>query len=161
MDFSTCFIVGFKRRDQIYQQRQNKNTFCHTIVTNAQRYISTERNPNVGTYCDFAQKQFFPAYVEIISYFRHLTKDNTLETYFTRKDFNTSNEYLKYYRTGCNLYVLHIRNHQDFATPKPVKLKFDLSTAVAAAVGLSWYALLLTNQVISKNSNGQRQSDLL
>ena len=52
--------------------------------------------------------------------------------------------------------VFDIRYHQTFATPQPIIEKIEFSAPVPAAVGVTGYALLLTNKVISINGAGLR-----
>ena len=57
-------------------------------------------------------------------------------------------------------FVFDTRYHQEFATPQPMKLKFDFWPPVPAAVELIRYALLSANQIIWINSDGQGQFDI-
>ena len=86
---------------------------------------------------------------------RHLTKDNTLQPYNTGK-YLTSNDWPEHSRSGYNLYVCYIWCQLDIATRQPKKVKFEFSPPVDVAVALSAYALLLTKELKSIHSHGQR-----
>ena len=93
----------------------------------------------------------------MVSCFRNLTWGKTLEPHTTQKDFTFPYHYPAYKRPGYNLYLFDIRYHQAFVTPQTVKIKLDFSLPVDAAVGLTAYALLLTNTLKSFNSDEQKQ----
>ena len=100
------------------------------------------------------------AYGEIVSCFRHLSKDNKIQPYIAQKDFITSNNYPDG-NPGYNLYVFDICHHQDYRSAQPIKVRFEFRPANPVATNLIGYALLLTKNVVSKSSDGQRQFELI
>ena len=125
----------------------------------AQCIIGSEKCPDAGLNCYYAVDKNSQAYGEIISCFRHLAKDNFLQTYITQKDFKTSNNYADG-KPGYNLYVFDIRHHQGYSSAQPIKLGSNFRPVVPAATNLIRYALLLTNKLVSVSTDGQRQFDL-
>ena len=145
IDIPVYVIVGFMRRDQFNQQHQNKDTLYRPCVVNAHCIIGGEKFPDVGTLCKFAFDKYSQLYGENVSFFRHLAKDNILHPYITQKDIITSNFYPDG-NPGYNIYVFDVRQHQDFSSAQPIKVRFDFRPAVPAATTLIEYALLLTNK---------------
>ena len=160
IDIPIYVIVGFMQKDQFNQQHQKNETFCGPNIVNAQCIIRREKFPDAGKNCNYAIDKYSQAYGEIVSCFRHLAKDNILQTYITQKDFVTSDNY-PVGNPGYNLYVFDIRHHQDYNSAHSVKVRFDFRPAVPAATSLIGYALLITNKKISIFSAGQGQIDLV
>ena len=134
------------QRNQFHQQTHDKSTFYDQTVTNSQCIIGRENYPNVAKDCDYEHDKNSEAYVEILSCFRHLSRDNTLQPYFTQNDLNTFFDCSYGPGPGSNLYVVVRRFHQKFVILHPIKLKVDISIPVSASVRLTGYALLLTNK---------------
>ena len=82
-----------------------------------------------------------------------MTKDNTLQSYFTQKQFTTFNDYLEDNTPEYNSNDSVIRYYQDFATLQPRQAKVGFSPTVDAVVVLTEYAVLLTEHVISIRSD--------
>ena len=141
IDIPIYVVVGFMQRDQFNQQHQNKDTFCRPSVVNAQRIKDGEKFPDSGINCDYAIDKKSQANGEIVSCFRHLTKDNILPPYNLQKHFLTSNNYPDG-NAGYSLYVFDIRNDQDYNSAQPIKIRFDFRPAVPAANFSIRYALL-------------------
>ena len=93
IDIPIYIVVGFMQRDQFNQQHQNIDTFYRPSVVNAQCIIGSEKIPDAGINCDYAIEKYTQAYGEVVSCFRHLSKDNFLQPYITQKGFITSNDY--------------------------------------------------------------------
>ena len=153
-------IVGFMQRNQFIQQNQNNVTFYRPFVLNAQAIIGSGKFPDASIYCNYAIDKNSQAYGGIGTSFRHLAKDDFLQSYITQKDFVTSNVYPDC-NSGYNLYVFDIRHHQDISSAQPIKVMLDFRPPVPAAISLIGYALLLTNKNISHSSDGNRQFDLV
>ena len=160
IDVPIYIIVGFMQRGQFNQQHQNNDTFYRPTVVNAQTITGSEKFPDAGINCDYANDKFSQAYGEIVSCFKHLAKDDVLQPYITQKDFRSSNDYADSI-PGYNLYVFDIRHHQDHSSAQPIKVIFDFRPAVPAATSSIGYALFLTNKKISISSDGNRQFDLV
>ena len=160
IDVPIHIIVDFMQRDQFNQQHRNNDTFYRPSVVHAQAIVGSEKFPDAGINCNYGIDKYSQAYGEIVSCFRHLSKDNILQPYITQKDFVTSNEYLND-NPGYKLYVFDSRHHQNFSSAQPIKVMFDFRPAVPAATNLIGYALLLTNKKISISSDGNRQFDLI
>ena len=104
-------------------------------MVNAQCIIGIEKIPGAGINCNYAIEKYSEAYGEIAFCFRHLTKDNLLQPYFSQKDFVTSNDYPDG-NPGYNLYVFDIRHRQEYSSAQPIKVRFDYRPAVPAATNL-------------------------
>ena len=156
IDIPINVMVGFMERDRINQQHQNNDIFYRPCVVNAQCIIGGDNFPDAGINCNYAIDETLQAYAEIVSCFTKLAKNNFLQPYLTQKDFITSNKYPDG-KPGYNLYVFHMRHHQDCSSAQPIKVRIDFRPAVPAATNLIGYAILLTNKLVSVSSNGQRQ----
>ena len=148
------------QRDQFNQQHQKTDTFYRSSVVNAQCVISSEIFPDAIINSKYALDKYSQADRGIVYSFRHSGKDNTLQPYVTQKDFITSNIYPDG-NLGYNLYVFDNRQHQDYSSAQPMKVRFDFRPAVPAATNLLGYAPLLTNKLVSVSNDGQRQFDLV
>ena len=113
-------VVGFMQRDQFNQQHQNNDIFYRSSVVNAQSIRRSEKFPGAGINCNHAFDKYSQAYGEIVSCFRHLSKDNILQQYITQKDFITSNNYPEG-NPGYNSNVFDIRHYQDYSSGQPIK----------------------------------------
>ena len=110
--------------------------------------------------CNYAIDKFSQAYVEIVSCFRLLAKDNFLRAYNTQKDFITSNNY----RDGNPKFsfdVFHFQHHRVYSSAQPFKVRIDFGPAIPAATNLIGYAFVFTNKLVSVSSDGQKQFDLI
>ena len=81
IDFPIFIKVGFMQGDQFNQQHQNNATFYRPNVVNAQCIIRSEKYPDAGINCNYAIDRYSQAYGEIVSCFRHLAKDKSLQQY--------------------------------------------------------------------------------
>ena len=77
--------VEFMQRDQFNQQHQNNDTFYRPSVLNAQCNIGSEKFPDAGLNCNYAIDKYSQAYVEFVSCFRPLAKDNLLNGILHKK----------------------------------------------------------------------------
>ena len=90
--------------------------------------------------------------------FSLIAKKNFLQLYVTQKNFKTSNKRPKV-NPVCNIYIFDMRHHQDFSSAHTIKVRFKFRPGVPAATILIEHALLLTNKIFSKSSDGQKQFD--
>ena len=132
VDVTICIIVGFIQRNQFNQLHQNNDTFYRPSIVNAQANIGSEKFSDAGIKCNYAIDKYSQAYGEIVSGFRHLSKDDTFQTHIAQKGFVTSNDYPDG-NLGYILYVFDIRHHQDFRSAQPIKVVFDFRRTVPAA----------------------------
>ena len=146
------------QRDQFNQQHYNYDTFYRPSKVNAQCIIGNEKFPDAEINFIYAINEYSQAIGVIVSFFRHLSKDNILQSYITQKDFITSNKYPDA-NLGYNLYVSDLRRHQDYSSAQPIKVSFYFRPAFPAATNLTSYALPLTHKLVSVSSDGQRQFD--
>ena len=86
---------------------------------------------------------------------RALTKDDIPNPYIGDQDFRLSNDGNN---IGYNFYVFDIRYQNNFESALPNKTEINFQEIIDAGVNI--YALVLTNKLISINSDGQRHFDL-
>ena len=129
-------------------------------MVNAQNVIGSEKFPDAGINCNYANDKTSQAYREIVSCFTHLAEDKSFQPFNTQKGFVTSNKYPDG-NPGFNINVFDIRHHQDYSSAQPIKVKFDFRPAVPAATSLVENALLSRNTLVSQSSDGQRQNYLI
>ena len=150
-------IVGFMQRDQLNQQHQNNDTFYRPSVVNAHCIIGSKKYLGARIDCNYAIDKNSQAYREIVSCFRHLAKDKTLQPYNTKIDFITSTKYPEG-NPGFKLYVFDIRDYQDCSPDQPIRERFFFRPAATSLFG---YALLQTKKSVSVSNDGRRQFDLV
>ena len=100
------------------------------------------------------------AYGEFDSCLRYLAKDDNSFPMLQKKNFMSPNNYPEG-NPDYHLYVFYIHHHQGFSSAQPIRVRFDFRPAVPAETILVGFALLLTNILVSANSAGQRQFDLV
>ena len=146
---------GFQQRDRQKSQNLNNDTFCRLPVVSAQAIIGTEKDPDAGTllYIDDDYSQSYPQIKEAI---RALTKDNMLTPKISDYHFRSSN--VRTDDIGSNLYVLDIPYQQNFTASHPIKVEINFDGVVPNDI--NGYALVLTNNLVSRSSDGQRMFDL-
>ena len=93
VDIPIYVTVGFMQRHQFNQQHQNNDTFYRPSIVNAQCNISNEKFPDAGINSKYTVDKYSQASGEIVSCFRHLARDNILQSYITQKHSVTSNDY--------------------------------------------------------------------
>ena len=96
-------------------------------------------------------------YSQIKKTFKNLTKDDMLQPYRFDDDFISSNAGVV--ELGCNIYVFDIRYQQKFTASQPIKVEFKFDGVVPNDI--IGYALVLTNKMVIKSSDGQRHFDLI
>ena len=79
-----------------------------------------------------------------------------LKPYICEHHFRSSNDGNN---MGYNLYVFDIRYQKTFGSTQSIKVEFKFSGNVPD--NINGYALVLTNEIISISSDGQRQFDII
>ena len=156
INIPTWIIVGFQQNDRQHDQNLNNDTFVRLPVISAQVVIGTERYPDSAILLNYDDDDYSQGYGQIKEAFRALTKDDILKPYITEDDFRSSNEGND---IGYNIYAFDIRYQKNFENSQPVKVEFKFSEKIPA--GIYGYALVLTNNLISISSDGQRMFDLV
>ena len=103
---------------------------------------------------NYKKDDYSQGVVQIKEAFKALTKDDTLQPYISENDFRTSNNKNDF---GNNLQVFDIRYQKNLESAQPTKVEFNFSESVPA--GIHGYALVLTNELVSISSDGQRHFD--
>ena len=153
----TWIIIGFQQRDRQDSQNLNNDSFCRLPVVSAQRIIGTEKYPDAGILLNYDDDDYSQGYHQIKEAFRALTKDDILQPYISDDNFRTSNAAANDF--GYNLYVFDIRYQKNFESAQPIKVEFKFDGVVP--IDINGYALVLTNKLVSKSSDGQRHFDLI
>ena len=125
-------------------------------MTSAQVIIWTEKNPDADISLNYDDDDSSQGCGQIREAFGALTKDDILRPYISDHDFGTS---INGNDIGCNLYDFHIRDQKNLESAQPKKVEINLSENIPA--GIHGYALVLTNKLVSKSSDGQRHFDLI
>ena len=148
-------FVAFQQNDRQNNQNLNNDTFYRPLVTSAQCIIGTEKYPESGNLLNYNDDNYSQGYGQIKEAFKALTKDYLLQQYISEHDFRSSNDGNN---IGYNIYAFDIRYQKDFESSQPIKVDFKFDGVVPA--GIYGYALVLTNELISISSDGQRKFDL-
>ena len=148
-------FVAFQQNDRENDQNLNNDTFYRPLVTSAQCIIGTERYPDSGILLNYNDDDYSKGYGQIKEAFKALTKDKFLQPYIPDADFRSNNDGDN---IGYNIYAFDIRYQKNFESSQPIKVEFKFDGAIPA--GIYWYALVLTNKLISISSDGQRMFDL-
>ena len=133
----------------------NKDTFYRPLVTSAQCIIGTEKYPDGGILLIYNDDVYSQGYGQIKEAFKALKKDNLLQQHISEHDFRSSNDGNN---IGYKIYAFDIRYQKNFGSSRPIKCEFKFDGVVPA--GIYGYALVLTNRLISINSDGQRLFDI-
>ena len=133
----------------------NNDTFVRLPVLSAQFVIGTDKNHDTAILIIYNADDYSQGYGQIKEAFRARTNDNILQPYITEDDFRSSND-------GVNIaYKKHdfdIRYQKNFERGQSVKVELKFDGVVPA--GIYSRALILTNRLVSTNSDGQRMFDL-
>ena len=154
MNVAIWLIVGFQQRNR--QDSENlRNDAFFTPVTSAQCIIETEKCPDLAILLIYYDDDFSQVYGQSKKTFRALTKDDILNPYISVQDFRSSNEDVD---NRHNLLVFGIRYHKNLESAQPTKLEFNFFESIPP--GIYGYALVLTNNLVSIGSDGQRHFGL-
>ena len=145
----------FQQNDRQHDENLNKDTFVRLPVISAQVVIGTERYPDTAILLNYNDDDYSQVYDQIKETFRALTKDNILQPYITEDDFRSPNDGDN---IGYNIHAFDIRYQKIFESGQSVKVEFLFDGIVP--IGIYGYALVLTNRLVSINSDGQRMFDL-
>ena len=148
-------FVAFQQSDRQNEQNLNNDTFYRPPVTSAQCIIGTEKYPDSAILLNYEDDDYSQGYGQIKEAFRALTKDNILQPYISDADFRSLNNGDN---IGYNIYAFDMRYQKNFESSQPIKVEFKFNGAIPA--GIYGYALVLTNRLIIKSSDGQRMFDL-
>ena len=150
-------IIGFQQRDREGSQNLKNDTFCRLPVVSAQCISGTEKYPDASIVLNYDDDDYSQGYSQIKEAFRALTKDDILQPYISDDIFRTSN--VRADDIGYNLHVFDIRYQKSFTSSQPTKVEFKFGGVVPKDI--NGYALLLTNKLVSKSSDGQSHFDLI
>ena len=156
INIPTWIFVAFQQNDRKHDQNLNNDTFVRLPVISAQVVIGTERYPDSAILLNYEDDDYSQGYGLIKEAFKALTKDDILQPYISEEDFRSSNEGNN---IGYIIYAFDIRYQKNFENAQPVKVEFKFSENIPARI--YGYALVLTNKLISKSSDGQRMFDLV
>ena len=156
INIPTWIFVAFQQNDRQHDQNLNNDTFVRLPVISAQVVIGTERYPDSAILLNYDDDDYSQGYGLIKEAFKALTKDDILQPYISEDDFRSSNEGNN---IGYNIYAFDIRYQKNFENAQPVKVEFKFSENIPG--GIYGYALVLTNKLISRSSDGQRMFDLV
>ena len=148
-------FVAFQQNDRQNDQNLNNDTFYRPLVTSNQCIIGTEKYPDSGILLNYNDDNSSQGYGQIKEAFKALTKDNLLQPYISEHDFRSS---IDDNNIGYNIYAFDIPYQKNFESSQPIKVEFKFDGVVHA--GIYGYALVLTNRLVSINSDGQRMFDL-
>ena len=157
MNVPIFIFIGFQQQDRQDSQDLNNDTFCRLPVVSAQCVIGTEKYPDTGILLNYDDYDYSQGCHQIKEAFKALTKDDILQPYISEEDFRTSN--VRGADVGYNLYVFDIRYQKNYTASQPIKVEFKFDGVVPNNV--NGYALVLTDKLVSKSSDGQRQFDLI
>ena len=150
-------VIEFQQRDRQVSQFLNNDTFCRLPVVIAQSVIGTEKYSDAGILLNYDDDYFFPGYGQKKEVFRALTKYDILQAYINHDNFRISN--VRAVDVGFNVYNFDIRYQQNFPASQLIKVEFKFDGFFPNDIIGS--ALVLTNKVVSKNSESHRLFDLI
>ena len=152
MNVPIWIIIGFQQQDRQDSQNFENDTFCRLPVVSAQCVIGTEKYPDAGILLNYTNDDYSQSYHQIKEAFKALTKDDILQPYISEEDFRTSK--VRAADVGYNLYLFDIRYQKNYTASQSIKVEFKFDGFVPNDV--NGYALVLTNELVSISSDGQR-----
>ena len=157
MNVLIWIIVGFQQRDRQNSRDSGNDCFCWLPVTSAQCTIGAKKNSDGSILSNYNDDECSQSYAQIKEVFRTLTKHDILQTHINDEDFRSSNTGLL--AVGYSFHVFDICHQQYFTACQPNIVKFKLDGVVP--IDGSGSALVLTNELVSISSDGQRYFDLI
>ena len=145
-------LIGFQQRD-----RQDSQNLKNDNFRRLPSVMGTEKNPDAGIFLKTLIMIIFKVLVTLKRAFRALTKDDILRPYISNHDFSYSN--VRVDGVGYNLHDFDIRYQQNFTASQPNEIELKLDGV--APNDINGFALVLTNKLVSINSDGQRHFDLI
>ena len=100
---------------------------------------------------NYNDDDYSQGYGQIKEASKALTKDDILQRYISDNDLRSSNDDKD---IGYNLCVFDIRYQKNLESAQPIKVEFGFSENIPA--GVYGYALVLTNELVGRSSDGQR-----
>ena len=152
----TWIIIGFQQRKRQNSQNLNHETLLRPPVTYAQCINGTEKYPDSAILLNYNDDDYSQGYGQYKEAFEALTKDEIRQTSISDNDFRSSNNDAD---IGYNSYVFDIRYQKTLESAQPIKVEFIFSGKIPA--GMYGYALVLTNKLVSKSSDGHCHFDLI
>ena len=151
----------FQQRDGQDSQTLNNDTFYRPPVKSAQCNIGTEKYPDSGIFLNYDVDDYSQCYGQIKEDFKALTKDDILNPCIYGQGFrstyvNAAGEATKDLQYKIYFFDIRYQINLESALPKKVKFKFSENFSP----GIYGYALVLTNNLVSVSSDGQRHFDL-
>ena len=157
MNITKWTIIAFQQRDGQDSRLLNNDTFRGLPVNSAQGIIGTEKDTHAGELLNYDDDDFSREYGQIKEASRALTKDDILQPYKFNNNFRSSN--IRADDVAHNLCVFDMRYQQSFSAFQPIKVEFKLDGVVPNDINV--YALVLTNELVSVSSDGQRNFELI
>ena len=148
-------FVVFQQMDRQNDQNLNNDIFYRLPVTSTQVVIGTEKYPDTSILLIYNDDDYSQGYGHLKEVFKALTKDDILQPYISEDDFRWSNDGDN---IGYNIHVVDIRYQKNYDSGQSVKVEFNFDRVIPA--GIYGYALVLTNRLVSKRSDGLRMFDL-
>ena len=147
-------IVGFQQRNRQDSQKLNNDAFYRPPVTNAQCIIETEKYHDRASLLNYNHDGYHQGYGQTIEAFRVLTKYDVVQPYKRDNDFRPSNNGND---IDYNFYVFDIRYQKRLESAQSIEVQCNFSASIS--VGIYGYDLVLTKNLVSISSDGQRQFD--
>ena len=145
-------IVCFQSADRTGpEQTQNNAIFDSPDIIEASCNIGTVRYPDNEYQIDFTRNKYNEPYNEIRKFYKDYIGGEG-SPYITFKDF----------KELYPLWIFDLRSQKDNPASQPIQVKFKFRAGYDA-VGENYQAtaLVLTQNIISASSDGQRQFDII
>ena len=155
VDVPIWIYVGFQQNIRQHDQNLNNDTFVRLPIISAQIITGTEMYTDSAILLNYNDDDYSQGYGQNEEAFKAFTKDDILQPYVSEDDFTSSNDGDN---ISYNLYACDIRYQKNFESAQPIKKEFKFDRVVPA--GIYSYALVLTNILVSKISDGQLMFDL-
>ena len=156
MNVPIWIIIGFQQRDRQDSQNMNNDPFCRLPVTSCQYIIGLEKYPDSGLLINYDDNEYSQVYSQIKEAFRASTKNDILQPFLSDENLGSSN--VRADDIGINLNVFDIRFRQNYTASQPITVEFEFEGVIPNVI--NGYALVLTIQLVSVSSDGQRHFDL-
>ena len=118
--------------------------------------LGRKKNPDAGILLNYDDENDYSwGYTPIKEAFRALAKDDIVQPHRSYYNFRSSN--VSTDDVGYNLYVFDRRYQQKITSSQPIKVKYKFDGVVPNDI--NGYTLVLTNKLVSTNSDGQRHFD--
>ena len=148
-------FIAFQQNERQHDQSLNNNTFYRPLVTSAQCIIGSEKYPGSEFLLNYNNSDYSQGYGQTKEAPKALSKNNILRPYISEHDFKSSNDDND---IGYKIYAFNIRYQKNIESSQSVKVDVNFDGVIPG--GISGYALVLTNRIISISSDGQRMFDL-